>query len=780
MNLKDKIEKILKEKKVEYKFIPLPEDLASDVASHAAFHGIPMSQAMTTILYHTEKGIIAAVKRADTKVDIEKLKALAKVKQLKFASEDDLKTLLVEVGMVPYLGLDIPFFVDSAVLEVGKAFGTAAEKTMGMAMNARDIPAVNNGVIGDFAIEVPTASLEKYTQTIRALKESTLKHEIIKHPPIKTVEEGLAYLGISADQGVSTLIFETEKGNVAVLRRDDHQLSEEKIKQSLGVDTIRMCKPSEVIALTGCEVGYVSPYNPEMSVLLDKTVSEKVAVYLGTGSPEFDLKIAPKDLVTFTKAIIADVIEKGVVRAKRRVVSGITPSGDGTLHIGNYLGAVQQFIRIAKSFECFLFVADMHGLTTIQDKKHLATNIESLILNELALLKGFLSKEEFDRLVFYRQSDIGMHGELQSILNNVTPLGLLRRAHAYKDKLQKDVAEDDINLGLFNYPILMAADILMYHPNFVPVGKDQKQHVEITRDIAERFNKIYKKNIFTLPEPMIPEDVGAILGTDGKRKMSKSLGNIIAIFESEEVIRKQVNSTYTDPTRKHATDPGHIEGNMVFTYLDYFGDSKKVTELKKKYQEGLVGDVEVKDYLYESLMTYFAPVRKAYEELKNNPKLVEEILSCGRDRALPIAKKTMQGVREAVGLTTKYNFARRPLAADENRKGDAFIAIDEFAKMEVRVGKVLEATNKEGSEKLIRLVVDIAEEKPRIIFTGVRGYGYTPEDFLGKQFFFITNLAPRKMMDEISQGMILAVDSADKSKPLFISATGMPVGAKIR
>jgi len=463
----------------------------------------------------------------------------------------------------------------------------------------------------------------------------------------------------------------------------------------------------------------------------------------------------------------------------KRIVSSITPSGDGTLHIGNYLGAVRQFIEIAKQNECFLFVADMHGLTTIQDRKHLSGNIEALVLNELALLQGFLSKEEFERIVFYRQSDIGMHGELQSILNNVTPLGLLKRAHAYKDKLQKEISEEDINLGLFNYPILMAADIIMYHADVVPVGKDQKQHVEITRDIAERFNKTFKKKIFTLPEPMIPEEVGAILGTDGKRKMSKSLGNIIAIFESEETIRKQVMGTYTDPTRKHATDPGHIEGNMVFTYLDYFGDEKKVSELKEQYQKGTVGDVEVKEYLFDSLMRYFGPARKRYEELKNNPKLAQDILDRGKEKALAVASKTMKDVREAVGLVTRYSLQSSAVSRQ--------IAIDDFAKVEVRVGKVTEAGNKEGSDKLIRLVVDIGEDKPRIIFTGVRGYGYTPEYFAGKQFFFVTNLAPRRMMDEESQGMILAIDGEElpfgkhgNSRPVFVSAEGMPVGAKIR
>lgn len=484
----------------------------------------------------------------------------------------------------------------------------------------------------------------------------------------------------------------------------------------------------------------------------------------------------------------------------KRIVSGITPSGDGSLHIGNYLGAVAQFIENARENECFLFVADIHALTTIQNKGTLVRNIETLILNELALLRAFGSMEH---ITFFRQSDIGVHPELQTILNNVTPLGLLKRAHAYKDKLAKDVMEDEINLGLFTYPILMAADILLYKPDLVPVGKDQKQHVEITRDIAEKFNATFKKQVFPLPEPSIQDNVAVVLGTDGQRKMSKSLGNIISIFESEDVIRKQVNSTFTDPTRAHATDPGHIEGNMVFTYLDYFGvkspsdanamEGKQVSELKELYKEGKIGDAEVKDILYESLLFYFKDARAQYLELKESPQLVKSILEDGAKKAQAVAFQTMNEVREVIGLTNKYSFFTYPKAST----GDV-ITIDDFAKVKLRVGKVLAATHPEKSEKLIRLEVDfgpknLGEEKHteereiRIIFTGVRTYGYTKEDFIGKQFFFVYNLQPRRMIGEESQGMILAVDGLElpfgehgAAKPIFVSAEGLPLGSMIR
>ncbi len=361
----------------------------------------------------------------------------------------------------------------------------------------------------------------------------------------------------------------------------------------------------------------------------------------------------------------------------KRILSGITPSGDGSLHIGNYLGAVRQFIELAnpstssgQAHECFLMVADLHALTTIQSKAQLQRNVETLILNELALLGDLIHSAGSGQanITFFRQSDVPMHTELQSILNNVTPLGLLKRAHAYKDKLQKDVMEDDINVGLFSYPMLMAADILLYKPDLVPVGKDQKQHVEITRDIAERFNKIFppsprlrgagQTQVFKLPEPYIPEEVAVILGTDGKRKMSKSLGNLISIFDDETVIKKQVMGTYTDPTRAHATDPGHIEGNMVFTYLDFFGEQKKIEELKKQYQEGKVSDVEVKEYLFDSLMKTFASARKRYQELKAHPEKVKQILEEGAAKARAVSSATMKEVREAVGLTNRYSFFR--------------------------------------------------------------------------------------------------------------------------
>lgn len=344
---------------------------------------------------------------------------------------------------------------------------------------------------------------------------------------------------------------------------------------------------------------------------------------------------------------------KGDIMAnKYTILTGITPSGLGEVHIGNYFGAVLPFLQMAKKADkVFFFIADLHALTTVQNKEELKRNIENLVLSYLS----FLSLEaDFNKVIFYRQSDISEHCVLQTILNNVTPLGLIKRCHAYKDKLQKGVKEEEINMGLFNYPILMAADILLYKPDYVPVGQDQKQHLEITRDIAQRFNKIYGP-VFKLPEAYIRPEVAAIIGTDGKRKMSKSLGNYIGIFEGKEVIKREIMNCYTDPTRIHPTDPGHIEGNPLFVYHNLINENKaEVKDLEERYKKGKVGDVEVKEKLYQALIKKFQPYRQKHQELRQNPEKIRQILKEGAEKAEIIAQKTLKEVFEALGIKNKY------------------------------------------------------------------------------------------------------------------------------
>jgi len=334
---------------------------------------------------------------------------------------------------------------------------------------------------------------------------------------------------------------------------------------------------------------------------------------------------------------------------KQRILSGITSSGS-QLHIGNYFGAVAPQIALQDSHDTHYFVADLHALTTIHDRDQLEKNVTGVVLDYLAL--GL----DPEKCVFFRQSDVSEHSQLAVVLANYISYGQMKRMHAYKDKLQVGASEESINMGLFNYPILMAADILLYKPYGVPVGEDQRQHIELTRDIAENFNKGYKTNTFPLPEPLISKEAGRIVGTDGERKMSKSLGNIIGIFDDEKIIEKQIMSCFTDPNRKKATDPGRVEGNPIFIYHDFINDKKQeVEELKNRYRDGTVGDVEVKQKLIEAHRRKFAMARTKRAQLEGDMEVVKKILAEGAEKARKIAGQTLDEVYRVIGETNQLN-----------------------------------------------------------------------------------------------------------------------------
>jgi len=334
----------------------------------------------------------------------------------------------------------------------------------------------------------------------------------------------------------------------------------------------------------------------------------------------------------------------------KSVVSGITPSGHA-LHIGNYFGAVKpQFDLQEQGVICYYFVADLHALTTVQDKKVLEANIVNNILDYIAL--GL----DPEKTIYFRQSDVPEHSQLAIILANYVSLALTKRMHAFKDKLAKGASQETINMGLFNYPILMAADILLYMPYGVPVGEDQRQHVEFARNVAKGFNKVHG-NTFPLPKPLISKSVsGKVIGTDGVRKMSKNLGNHISIFDSEQVIEQQIMNCYTDPNRIRSTDPGKVEENPVFIYHDLMnGNKAEVIDLKKRYREGKVGDVDVKEKLFEAHMKLFGPARKRRQELEKAFDEVKKILADGAKKAQKTASHTLAQVHKTIGITNKLN-----------------------------------------------------------------------------------------------------------------------------
>ncbi len=323
-----------------------------------------------------------------------------------------------------------------------------------------------------------------------------------------------------------------------------------------------------------------------------------------------------------------------------RILSGIQPSG--VLHIGNYFGMMRQAIALQEQGEAFYFIAEYHALTSVRDPKVLRENSRRVALDFLAC--GL----DPERAALFRQSDVPQVTELAWILSTVAPMGLLERAHSYKDKLARGLAP---TAGLFNYPVLMAADILIYDSDIVPVGKDQKQHIEMTRDLAVKINEAYgseaDRPVFKLPEPRIQTATEVVPGIDGQ-KMSKSYSNNIDIFGDEKETRKRVMSVVTDSTPVEAPkDPAR---STIFQLYSLFASKDEIAEMRDRFQKGGTGYGDFKKELFEKLWDYFAPMRKRREEILADKSYIDNVLACGAKRANEIANQVMQRVRAAVGL----------------------------------------------------------------------------------------------------------------------------------
>ncbi len=321
----------------------------------------------------------------------------------------------------------------------------------------------------------------------------------------------------------------------------------------------------------------------------------------------------------------------------KRILTGIQPSG--IPHIGNYFGAMKQCIDLqnGNEGECFLFIADYHSMTTNPKPEDLKNRIERLAVDFLAC--GI----DPEKTVFFRQSDVPEVCELTWILNCLTGLGFLERAHSYKDKIAKGFQP---NNGLFSYPVLMASDILIYQSGLVPVGKDQKQHLEMTRDIGIKFNQTYG-DTFTIPEEKISSSVAVIPGLDGQ-KMSKSYNNTIEIFGEEKPMRKKFMSIKTDS--KGMDEPKDPDTCSIFQLYKLFASPAQQEEMRAKYLAGGYGYGHAKQALFEAYLEFFAPMRKRREELLANMDYVHAILKAGGERARAEASRTMDTVRKRVGL----------------------------------------------------------------------------------------------------------------------------------
>ena len=335
---------------------------------------------------------------------------------------------------------------------------------------------------------------------------------------------------------------------------------------------------------------------------------------------------------------------------KKRILTGDRPTGK--LHLGHYVGSLKNRVALQDTYECFFIIADLHTLTTRPEKEHVAAmaqNIYDVVLDYLAV--GI----DPEKSVIFLQSAVPQTFELAHLFGNLVTLPRLTRLPSIKDMARAANMDDEVvPFGLIGYPVLQAADILLPRAHLVPVGKDNEAHVEITREIARRFNRLYDAEVFPIPDAKIG-DVPTLIGTDGPAKMSKSLDNAIYLSDDAKTVETKVRGMYTDPNRVRADIPGRVEGNPVFIYHDAFNpDVDEVNDLKERYLTGTVGDVEVKKKLARAINAFLDPVRERRAHYEQRPGLVEEVLLEGTRKMQAEAALTMEAVYAAMGLPGAY------------------------------------------------------------------------------------------------------------------------------
>ena len=353
--------------------------------------------------------------------------------------------------------------------------------------------------------------------------------------------------------------------------------------------------------------------------------------------------VSERNLKSLSTGVLGEIMNQ----SKKRILTGDRPTGK--LHLGHYVGSMKNRVALQDTYDCHFIIADLHTLTTKSEKEHveqLDQNIYDVVLDYLAV--GI----DPDKSVIFLQSAIPETYELTLLLGNLVSVPRLSRLPSIKDMARAANIDDEaVPFGLVGYPVLQAADILLPRAHLVPVGKDNEAHVEITREIARRFNRTYGAEVFPEPQVMIGE-VPTLVGTDGQAKMSKSLGNAIMLSDDAKTVEQKVRGMYTDPNRVRADIPGRVEGNPVFIYHDAFNpDVAEVTDLKERYLLGTVGDVEVKRKLARAINDFLEPVRERRASYASQPGLVEEILVEGTRRMQREAERTMAAVYDAMGLS---------------------------------------------------------------------------------------------------------------------------------
>ncbi len=475
----------------------------------------------------------------------------------------------------------------------------------------------------------------EYSET---LKKMRIEHKFAEHPELKTPLEVQSYLGLTLADGLSTLIMKADNEFVALVRRDDCRLDFKKIKKMLGIKKLEIAKPDEFVKFTGLIVGTARVYNPNLRTILDKKLFEKKYLTGGTGSFTCSFRYKSEDLKKIPDSEVYDIIEEIKSTGIKRVFSGIRATG--RLHLGNYLGAVKGMLEIQESgqYETVYCVVDVHSITTPYDKKMLAKNKREIIIDYLAA--GLDPKKS----ILIYQSDVPEHIELAFYFSTVTTIARMMHLPTYKDKIKQFPNAN--TMALLNYPVLMAADILIYKACLVPVGIDQEPHLEVTREIARKMNQLYGTDF---PEPVRFATKGEYIPSlTGEGKMAKTVqGSYINLTDSLEEIRKKVRSVPTATVSGGEMTPGI---KTLFTFINLFRPA--VTDrYKKEFENGTLKFVELKDAIAEAIYKELKPFQERREKIASDQKYIDEVIKDGAERARTIAKETVKKVKLTMGLS---------------------------------------------------------------------------------------------------------------------------------
>lgn len=496
-----------------------------------------------------------------------------------------------------------------------------------------------------------------HQEVSKQLSRLGIQHEILEHPHFVAVEDVYAHYNLPASAGFSTLVMRADSEIVAIIRRDDCRLNLDKARRVLGVNKLELLPEEEFTKLTGLLPGTAHVYHPNIKkTLLDVRLFEKESLMGGSGSFNHTILYKTQDLRKIPGSIVADIANtkkigkiytasqmpnfKSGKGQKPRILTGDTPTGK--LHIGHYVGTLENRVKLQKDYDTFILLANIHAYGADYRKADLINeNVYDVFLDNLAV--GIDPKIS----TFFLESGVPEIAELATYFNNLVKFNRAARNPTVKEELLYKKSEPSVCSIL--YPILQAADILGFNAHLVPVGEDQLPVIEQSREIARDFNQAYGET-FVVPEAMVGR-VPRLIGTDGMGKMSKSGHNAILLSDDEDTLRKKVMSCYTDPNRIRATDPGKIEGNPVFEYHQAFNPNKaEVADLKKRYQEGRVGDVEVKEKLFIALNSFLQPIRERRKYYEARPEKAKEILVEGTKKARKVVQQVVGEAREKMKL----------------------------------------------------------------------------------------------------------------------------------